>query len=177
MSTHSPVAMVAAVVAVLIAAGGAHADSPRLGQPLDPTAVPAYARHVLPDGTGLPAGAGTAAAGREVYEDNCAVCHGETGREGPIMPLVGPVEDGSRPAGRHWRYATTLFDYIRRAMPFPSPKSLSDDEVYAVTAYLLFRNGVIGEAETMGPATLPKVAMPDAGLYRDWWLEAGERPY
>jgi cytochrome c len=123
----------------------------------------------MPDGTGLPAGSGTPAAGAPLYAARCARCHGQTGKEGPNDVLVGqPRVDfpfAKDPALRHtignyWPYATTVFDYIRRAMPADAPGSLSNAEVYDLTAFLLHANGLIPADAVIDAATLPKVAMP-----------------
>lgn len=155
----------------------AFAEGPDLGQPLSPDEIPFYAVYVMPDGRGLPAGSGTASEGAEIYATQCVSCHGETGAEGPVMPPVGPNDVWAKPAGRYWPYATTLFDYIRRAMPLNSPKSLSDDEAYALAAFILERNGVI-EAETaMTAETLPMVEMPNRDNFTDVWATQGAKPW
>jgi cytochrome c len=155
----------------------AFADGPGLGEPLSENEIPIYARYVMPDGTGLPPGSGTAIQGLPIYQAQCGSCHGETGVEGPIMPPVGPNELWDKPAGRHWPYATTLFDYIRRAMPFHAPKSLSDDEAYAVTAYILHRNGLVTEDEVLNEANLPDVEMPNRENFIDLWATQRDKPY
>jgi cytochrome c len=121
---------------------------------------------VRADGKGLPAGSGTAAKGKEVYERSCIACHGANGQGKPADRLVGGQGTLKNPApvktiGSFWPYATTLFDYVRRAMPYPQPGSLSNDEVYAVSAYLLQLNGVIAADAVMDAETLPKVVMPN----------------
>jgi cytochrome c len=123
-----------------------------------------------PDGVGAPPGSGSAAEGKEVYDVKCAVCHGPTGQEGPNDRLVGrEPRDGfpfgatrgfRRTVGNYWPYATTLFDYVNRAMPFTSPGSLTANEVYAVSAYILFLNEIIPENAVMNAETLPEVVMP-----------------
>ena len=123
-----------------------------------------------PDGRGLPAGRGTAAEGAPLYAAKCAACHGATGREGPNDVLVGRdsrpgfpfAQDPALPhtIGNYWPYATTVFDYVRRAMPPTAPGSLTDDEVYALTAFLLRANEIITDDAVMDRTTLPKVAMP-----------------
>lgn len=153
----------------------AHAQD--LGKPLTDEDIPFYARHVLPDGTGLPQGSGTAAEGAEIYASYCASCHGVTGTEGPIEPVVDPAHNFARPAGQFWPYATTLFDYTRRAMPFHQPKSLSDDEVYALTAFILFRNGLIDETTRIDADTLPTVAMPNRSNFVNLWDLQKGLPY
>ena len=121
---------------------------------------------VLPDGHGLPAGSGTAAAGKQVYVTKCATCHGPTGTEGPQDILVGGRGSlaTARPLktiGSYWPYATTVWDYVRRAMPFDHPGTLSADDVYAVTAYVLFLNGIVGEQDVLDAQSLPKIQMPN----------------
>ncbi len=119
---------------------------------------------VRPDGEGLPAGSGTVAQGREVYALQCVACHGPTGTEGPNDRLVGTEPWTDYPSGRaignYWPYATTLYDYIRKAMPQLTPGTLSDDEVYAVIAYLLYLNEIVPEDAVMNAETLPAVQMP-----------------
>jgi len=115
---------------------------------------------VGPDGAGLPPGRGTVAAGEQVYKAKCVACHGPTGTEGPMDKLVGeklPVKT----IGSFWPYATTVFDYIRRAQPYDKPGSLTDEEVYALTAWLLFRNNIIPVDQVIDADTLPKVRMPN----------------
>jgi cytochrome c len=166
-----------ALATLLLIAPPAAAEGPGLGEPLANSEIPFFAAYVRPDGHGLPAGKGDAAAGAEIWANACAMCHGPTGNEGPVQPVVGPSASYPKTAGRYWPYATTLFDYIRRAMPFPSPKALSDDEVYAVTAYILSRNGIIAETDVMDANSLPKVAMPNRKSFVDHWGRAGAKPY
>lgn len=125
---------------------------------------------VRPDGTGLPPGQGTVGTGREIYAGRCALCHGATGTEGPNDRLVGRMPGDSFPfgidpsarrtIGNYWPWATTLFDYIRRAMPFDAPGSLSNGEVWSVTAWLLFANDLIPEDATIDAHSLPLIRMP-----------------
>lgn len=115
---------------------------------------------VGPDSEGLPPGRGTVSAGEQVYQAKCMACHGPTGTEGPMDRLVG----GTLPVktiGSYWPYATTVFDYMRRAQPFNQPGSLTDDEVYALTAWLLFKNGIIAADQVIDAETLPNVRMPN----------------
>jgi len=121
---------------------------------------------VLPDGQGLPPGSGAADAGRAVYVAHCSACHGPTGVEGPNDVLVGGRGSlaTARPlntVGSFWPYATTLWDYINRAMPFAEPRSLPADDVYAVTAYVLFLNGIVTEHQVLSETTLSQVKMPN----------------
>lgn len=119
-----------------------------------------------PDGSGLPPGQGTVSEGGDIYQAQCASCHGATGTEGPRARLVGgrlPVKT----IGSYWPYATTLFDYIRRAMPIPMPGRLSDPQVYALTAWLLHQNQIIGADAVMNAETVPKVRMPNRDGFID----------
>lgn len=120
---------------------------------------------VRPDGTGLPAGSGTVDEGRRVYETYCVECHGATGTEGPNDRLVGRDPWGetgpdTRTVGSYWQYSTTLFDYIRRAMPQLTPGVLTADQIYAVSAYILYLNDIVPEDAVMDRESLPEVRMP-----------------
>ena len=149
----------------MLACSSAVAAGPNLGQPISHAELAAWDINVLPDGTGLPKGSGTAAQGAPIYSQKCAACHGEQGKGGISAALVGapPMKDMSSPKtiANFWPYSTTLFDFIRRAMPFQQPRSLTDDEVYALTAYLLAMNKLIAEGDVMNAQTLPKVRMPN----------------
>jgi cytochrome c len=133
------------------------------------------------DGTGLPAGSGTAAAGAKVFADSCAACHGDKGQGNPAKGVGGDRLFGGRgtlasdtPAKTvesYWPYATTLFDYVKRAMPFNAPGSLSDNDVYSVVAYILSEAKIIKPSDAMNATTLPKVTMPN----RDGFI-ADSRP-
>jgi cytochrome c len=155
----------AALTATVLATAAAQ-EGPDLGETPSPELVAAWDISVSPDGAGLPAGSGTAVEGAPLYRVNCLVCHGQEG-EGLLNDrLVGGHGTIGGPAARktvgsYWPYATTIFDYIRRAMPYLQPRSLTNDEVYALTAYLLYLNGIIDENETMNSATLPAVDMPN----------------
>ena len=125
---------------------------------------------VMPDGAGLPPGSGTAAQGAVIFAKKCAMCHGATGREGPFNRLVGREPREGFPFGRdpklertvgnYWPYATTVYDYINRAMPLPAPGSLTPEEVYSLVAWLLVQNGIIPADAVMNAQTLPLVKMP-----------------
>ena len=140
------------------------------GRPANPEEIKAWDIAISPDGTGLPAGSGTAAQGVALYRQKCAMCHGATGTEGPAERLVGrePRQGfpfGKDPAlvrtvGNYWPYATTLYDYIHRAMPLNAPGSLSPDEVYRAVAFLLWRNEIIPDTLVVNAQTLPKIVMP-----------------
>jgi S-disulfanyl-L-cysteine oxidoreductase SoxD len=166
MSMHEKLALAAALALGLSVANAA--DAPRFGQPISPADLAAWDISIAPNGVGLPPGSGTPAQGAKVYADRgCALCHGENGSGGPSGPLVGggPLNSTDRDPvkliGNYWPYATTIFDFTRRAMPWQQPKTLSDDEVYALTAYILALNKIIGENDVMNAETLPKVNMPN----------------
>ena len=140
------------------------------GRRATPGEIAAWDVDVRPDGTGLPPGSGTASQGAALYARKCAACHGKTGIEGPFDRLVGREPRESFPFGRdpslvktignYWPYATTLYDYMNRAMPLDAPGSLKPDEVYALVAFLLWRNDVIASSTEMNAQTLPRVVMP-----------------
>ena len=143
----------------------AGAETQRFGQPIALEDVAAWDISIAPDGVGLPPGNGTPAQGAAVYAEKCTACHGQKGEGQPNDRLVGGQLTGDQPAvktvGSYWPYATTLFDYTRRAMPWQQTKSLTNDEVYAVSAYILRLNGIIGDNDVLNAMTLPKVAMPN----------------
>jgi len=166
MSMRNQIALAAALL--LTASAASAADAPRFGQPITAADIAPWDISIPPDGTGLPPGSGTAAQGEKVYaERGCGACHGEKGAGGMSGPLVGggPLDAKDREPqkliGNYWPYATTVFDFTRRAMPWQSPKTLTDSEVYALTAYILALNKIIGETDVMDAQTLPKVKMPN----------------
>ncbi|MFU0508032.1 c-type cytochrome, partial [Pseudaminobacter sp. NGMCC 1.201702] len=119
-----------------------------IGQTPDEELVEAWNIDISPAGDNLPEGSGSVAEGKKIYANSCIACHGETGAEGPMDKLVGGrgslnTDKPVKTVGSYWPYATTLYDYIHRAMPFDSPQSLTDDQVYAVTAYVLNLNGIV----------------------------------
>ncbi len=165
MSTRKlPLGAVSLVLA--LGAGAALAEGPNLGKPISPAELAPWDITIMPDGAGLPAGSGTPAQGAPIYAQKCAACHGENGRGGGIAAGVigGPPRaslDGGKTIPNFWPYATTVFDFIRRAMPYQQPGSLTNQEVYALTAYILAGNKLIGENDVMDAQTLPKVKMPN----------------
>ena len=150
---------------LMLAAGSAIAAGPNLGTPATHADLAAWNIHVLPDGTNLPKGSGTPAQGAAIYAQKCMHCHGEGAKGGVSTALVGspPIKglDTTKTIANFWPYSTTIFDFIRRAMPWQQPRSLTDDEVYALTAYILAQNKLIGEKDVMNAQTLPKVRMPN----------------
>lgn len=163
------VAAVAQAIAVLAAepaALGAGLPTPALGRAVDEEALEKWKLTVFPDGSGLPSGSGSVSEGAAIYARRCASCHGPTGEGVTADRLVGGMgtlasSSPVRTVGSFWPYATTLFDYVRRSMPYEAPKSLTSDEVYALTAYLLFLNGLVDEDSRMDAASLPGVKMPN----------------
>jgi len=165
MSTRN--ALFAICAAVVGWHGAALAESPNLGKAAGPEEIASWDVSIGPDGAGLPSGSGTPHQGEQVYLAKCVGCHGDKGAGKPNDRLVGGPEMlaiGQAPVktvGNFWPYATTVFDYVRRAMPLNEPKSLGNDEVYAVVAYILWLNGVIGENDSMDAKTLMAVRMPN----------------
>lgn len=141
-----------------------------IGRPATAEEIRALDIDVMPDGRGLPAGRGTAADGAAVYSAKCASCHGVKGAGGSAERIAGRTPGDSfafatdaslvRTIGSYWPYATTLYDYTARAMPFQQPGTLTPDETYSLVAYLLFLNDVIAEDTVMDQSSLPQVRMP-----------------
>jgi cytochrome c len=155
-------------VATLVGSRLAGGQSPtlRYGRAPTPDELKAIDIEVTPDGKGLAPGSSTAAAGKSVYTRRCETCHGPTGKEGPQDVLVGgqgslATSKPQKTVGSYWPYATTLWDYIRRAMPFEHPGTLTADEVYGATAYVLFMNGIVKEQDVIDQSTLALVKMPN----------------
>ena len=159
------------LVAALSAGALLAEESPGLGESVDAETLRQIDYTVLPDGDGLPAGSGTAEEGADVYLRHCLACHGEAGSGATNDALAGghgslAGESPVKTVGSYWPYATTIFDYVRRAMPFQSPGTLSNDEIYAVTAYLLHINDIIEEDFTVDAQSLPGVKMPNQAGFR-----------
>ncbi len=162
-------ALTACVLALGLVSSGRSAEDAidyGLGRPATDEEIRAWNIDVSPSGEGLPPGQGTVKQGAQVFAAKCAACHGPTGAEGPKDRLVGgqgtlASQKPVRTIGSYWPYATTLYDYIYRAMPFNGPQSLTPDETYAVIAWLLFQNKIIAENAVIDAKTLPKVEMPN----------------
>jgi len=154
-------------LAFALTSSAAFAQAPNLGKPINPAEIAAWDINILPDGTGLPPGSGTPTEGARVYAAKCSACHGQNGKGGTNAALAGgsPIKDmeSEKTIANFWPFATTVLDYIRRAMPWRQPRSLSNDEVYALTAYIFSINKLIGENDAMNAQTLPKVQMPNRG--------------
>ena len=143
---------------------------PGLGVPATEAQVESADISIGPDGSGLPPGSGTPAQGEAIYSTKCLACHGPQGSGTVNDRLAGGQGTLSSPApiktiGSYWPHATTVFDYVRRAMPYPAPHSLTDPEAYALTAYLLSLNGIIAKDAVMDAKTLPRVQMPNRGNF------------
>jgi mono/diheme cytochrome c family protein len=163
-----------AAISLAAGTGVAVGERPHLGKPVAPADIAEWDIDIEPDGAGLPAGSGTAAQGAAIFADYCALCHGDGGRGGvqakggaPFAPAlvndekqVG-IDATTTTIANYWPYAPTLFDYIRRAMPWTQPRSLTDEQVYALTAYIFAENKLIDPQLTINAQTLPKVSMPN----------------
>ena len=166
---------------VLVCAATLAAQSPKYGVGRPPTAeqILNLGASIAPDGSGLPEGSETVAAGREVYASRCSHCHGEKGEGAIGPPLVGgqgtlATAKPLKTIGSYWPYATTVWDYINRAMPFNQPGLLKPPEVYAVVAYILNLNGIIGDKQIIDAKSLPKIKMPNRdGFVPDSRPDAG----
>jgi mono/diheme cytochrome c family protein len=160
-------------LACAVGAGTAAAQAPALGKPITEAEISAWNIDVLPDGKGLPPGSGTAKQGAAVYAQKCALCHGENGvHPAPgILPLVGPSKFDRIDTMKtvpYYKYATTLYDVMRRSMPYSMPKTLTNDELYALSAYILSLNKIIREDEVMDAKSLPQVKMPNRDNFIVW---------
>jgi len=166
MSMHNTL-LIAASGLLMVSAVAFAAESPNLGQVGTPEEIASWDISIGPDGVGLPPGSGTPKQGEAVYAGKCVTCHGEKGAGKPNDQLAGGqgTLPGDKPpvktVGSFWPYATTIFDYVRRAMPYNESKSLTNDETYAVVAYILNLNGIIADNNTMDAQTLRKVKMPN----------------
>lgn len=155
---------------------GSEEPEPALARPAPQELVNRWNLSVFPDGRGLPRGSGTVAEGRKIYEQQCIACHAAGGAGGSgdrlakaEMGLTG--EYPQKTIGNFWPYATTLFDFIRRSKPMNKPGSLNDDEIYALSAYLLHINELIAEDAVMNKQSLPQVSMPNADGFVDVWAD------
>jgi cytochrome c len=163
--------LAALAVAILLCAARAGAQSPYgIGRAATPAEIAGWNIDVGGDGSNLPPGSGSVSHGREVFDQQCAACHGAKGEGGVGDRLVGgqgtlATPKPVRTVGSYWPYAPTLFDYIRRAMPQNAPQSLSNDDVYAVSAYILSLNGLLPADATLDAKSLAAIRMPNRNMF------------
>ena len=160
----------AAAFVFIASAATAAVETPMLGKAISPADLAPWDLSVGPDGVGLPPGKGSAREGKQVFIDKCASCHGLEGQGQPADRLVGgqgtlASDAPVKTVGSYWPYATTLFDFVRRAMPLNEPQTLTSDEIYAVSAFVLASNGIIKPGDVMNAKTMPKVKMPNQGNF------------
>jgi S-disulfanyl-L-cysteine oxidoreductase SoxD len=173
MPTHRIFVLAAALI-LACTGSAAFGAGPNLGKPVSAADAAPWDIDIEPSGAGLPAGNGTSDQGASIFAEQCSACHGEGGRGAtttksgaPAAPPVvsdvkrNGIDDTTLTIANYWPYATTLFDYIRRSMPWTSPRSLTDDQVYALTAYILAQNKLIDAKQVINAQTLPKVQMPN----------------
>src|SRR6202034_3666367 len=168
----------ALAIAAMVVSGAVYAaERYDFGRPATPAEIAGWNIDISPDGAGLPPGRGDVRQGEAIFADKCAACHGARGEGKPMDRLAGGAgtlrdKKPEKTVGSFWPYATTLFDYVRRAMPLNAPQSLTADEVYAVSAYVLFLNGIVTQDTTLGADTLAKIKMPN----RDGFVSAYPAP-
>ncbi len=167
-------------VLLLMLGPASAAELPHLGRPADPARIAALDVEIAPDGKGLPPGRGSVAKGAAIFVEKCAACHGDRGEGQPGDRLTGGIGTlaSSRPVrtvASYWPYATTLFGYIRSAMPVTAPRSVAPDEAYALCAYLLSIDGIVPKNAVLDARTLPKVRMPNRRGFIDMWEKPAGR--
>jgi mono/diheme cytochrome c family protein len=156
------------------------AEAPHFGVAADPARIKAWDISILPDGTNLPPGKGSVSEGAAIFTDKCQMCHGAEGRGQPADRLTGGVgslttQQPIKTVASYWPYATTLFDYIRRAMPVNHPHSLNDHEAYALVAYILSIDGIVKKEVVLDAKSLPKIKMPNRDGFIDESAKASMR--
>jgi S-disulfanyl-L-cysteine oxidoreductase SoxD len=168
----------AALAAIITASGVAYAAEPYgFGRPPTPQEIAGWDIDISPNGAGLPPGSGDVRQGEAIFAEKCASCHGPRGEGKPMDRLVGGFgtlrdKKPEKTVGSFWPYATTLFDFVRRAMPLNAPQSLTPDEVYAVSTYVLFLNRIVAQDTSLDADSLAKIKMPN----RDGFVSAYPPP-
>lgn len=167
MSMHKTIQTFLLASAAFAASAAIAQQGPNLGEPITAADLAPWDISIQTDGSGLPPGSGTVADGEVIFRNQCMACHGEAGAGQPNDRLVGghgTLEQLNqvKTVGSYWPYASTVFDYIRRAMPFTTPQTLTNDQVYALTAYLLHLNGIIDKDATLNARRLARIEMPNA---------------
>jgi S-disulfanyl-L-cysteine oxidoreductase SoxD len=175
----SPIAL--AVAAMVASSAFAAAETYGFGRPATPQEIKGWDIDVAPSGAGLPPGRDDVREGEGVFAAKCASCHGVHGEVKPMDRLVGGVgtlldKKPVKTVGSFWPYATTLFDFVRRAMPLDAPQSLTADEVYAVSAYVLFLNGIVPQDTTLDADNLAKIKMPNRDGFVSSYPTPGPKP-
>ena len=177
-----PIAAFAALFAIVaLPTAGSAAESYGIGRTATPEEIAGWNIDIAPDGAGLPTGHGDVTEGRAIFGEKCAACHGAEGEGTPMDRLVGgfgTIFDAKpkKTVGSYWPYATTLFDFVRRAMPFDAPQSLTPDQVYALCAYILFLNKLVPADAVLDARTLPKIEMPSRGYFESAYPPKPEAP-
>jgi mono/diheme cytochrome c family protein len=165
------------IAAIFVSSAVSAADRYDLGRPATPAEIAGWDIDASPSGAGLPPGHGDVRQGEAIFAAKCASCHGAHGEGKPMDRLVGGIgtlrdKKPEKTVGSFWPYPTTLFDFVRRAMPLNAPQSLTPDEVYAVSAYVLFLNGIVAQDTILDADTLAKIKMPN----RDGFVSAYPTP-
>ena len=172
----------ALAIAAMVVSGAVYAaERYDFGRPATPAEIAGWDIDVSPDGAGLPPGRGDVRQGEAIFAAKCAACHGAHGEGKPMDRLVGGIgtlhdKKPEKTVGSFWPYATTLFDFVRRAMPLNAPQSLTPDEVYAVSAYVLFLNGIVAEDTTLDAGALAKIKMPNRDGFVSAYPTLGAKP-
>ncbi len=174
MSTFRTCAIACATLTVAVNALAAEPAPPKLGRPAAPDEIAKADISIPPDGKGLPPGSGSVAQGAQVFQAKCSACHGANAEGTPngdrLVGGVGTLASANpvKTVSSYWPYATTLFDYIRRAMPITNPQSLQNDEAYAVVAYILSIDNIVPKDAVLDAQSLPKVQMPNRNGFINW---------
>jgi mono/diheme cytochrome c family protein len=166
------------LVLVMTSQSASAAETPRLGKNANPELLKSWDVSIPPDGIGLPPGSGSVREGAIIFEANCIMCHGPAGSGKPADQLTGGIGSLAsahpvKTVASFWPYPTTLFDYIRRAMPLTSPRSLEPNEVYALCAYLLSIDGIVPKNAVLDARALPEIKMPNRNRFQPLWNNAG----